>query len=69
MGFLRTLFSKTGLAIMIYLVIGMFAGPPGGAGFPPTTLTGPAIVDWLRWGIWVILWPIGLIFHHPAFTL
>jgi hypothetical protein len=70
--FLKTLFSRTGLLIMIYFIIGVAVGPPPGAqGRLPTTVveTSSAIVAWLQFFIWVLLWPLGLIFHHAAFTL
>jgi hypothetical protein len=42
-GFLKVLFSRIGLLILIYFIIGVAVGPP--------------------------LWPLGVIFHHAAFTL
>jgi hypothetical protein len=70
--FLKTLFSRTGLLIMIYFIIGVLVGPPPGAqGKLPTTVveTSSAIVAWIQFFIWVLLWPLGVIFHHAAFTL
>ena len=72
MAFLKTLFSRTGLLIMIYFIIGVAVGPPPGAqGKLPTTVveTSSAIVAWIQFFIWVLLWPLGVIFHHAAFTL
>lgn len=65
MYFLRTLFSKTGIAIMVYILIGVFintAAPhlPG----KPDSLAG--LHSWLQYGISVFLWPLSL--WGPEFT-
>lgn len=72
MAFLRVLFSRIGLLIMIYFIIGVAVGPPPGAqGKLPTAAveTSSAVVAWIQFFIWILLWPLGVIFHHPAFTL
>ena len=72
MKFISTLFSKTGFLLLAYFAVGIAVGPPGGlAGHLPSTsaATGTAIHTWLQWIIWVIFWPIGVVFNHPTFTL
>jgi hypothetical protein len=64
--FLKTLFSTTGLLIIVYILIGVFfntASPhlPGTAG----SLS--SLHSWIQYGISVIFWPLGL--WHPTFTL
>jgi len=70
--FLKVLFSRIGLLIMIYFIIGVAVGPPPcSQGKLPTTAveTSSAVVAWIQFFIWVLLWPLGVIFHHAAFTL
>jgi len=71
MKFFSTLFSKIGILLLAYFVVGALVGPPGSAAghFPGRSATGGSLHAWLQWGIWVILWPIGVVFHHPTFTL
>ena len=72
MSALRVLFSRTGLIIGIYLLIGVFLGPPGHhAGHLPSAhfRNGGDIGAWLTFGIQVLLWPIGVVFHHPSIRL
>jgi hypothetical protein len=69
--FIRVLFSRIGMLILAYILIGIAIGPPpGSAGaLPATSATGASVGAWFQFVIWVLFWPLGLIFHHPAFTL
>ena len=71
MKFFSTLFSKIGILLLAYFVVGVLVGPPGAAAghFPGTAATGTSIHAWLQWALWVIFWPIGVVFHHPTFSL
>ncbi len=72
MGFFKTLFSKVGILIALYVIVGIIVGPPAGNQFVAPTaagVTGAQIVHWVQVFIWVMFWPIGLIFHHPTFSL
>jgi hypothetical protein len=65
MFFFRTLFSKTGLGIAVYILIGVFlntAAPhiPG----KPDSLVG--LHSWVQYFISVLFWPLSL--WHPSFT-
>jgi len=65
-GFLRTLFSWTGLFIALYILIGVFyntASPhiPG----TPGTIAG--LHSWVQYIISVLFWPLSL--WHPTFTV
>jgi len=66
MGFVRALFSKTGLFIVIYIVIGIFVNtasphvPSFGANL--TSLHG-----WVQYFISIFFWPLS--FWTPAFTV
>jgi hypothetical protein len=70
-GAFKVLFSKTGLVIVIYVLIGVAVGPPSASQgkLPPLAATGTAVYQWIQFIIWIFLWPIGLIFHHPTFIL
>jgi hypothetical protein len=73
-GFLKVLFSKIGMLILAYILIGIAVGPPPGqAGKLPSaalaSATGSTIGAWIQFVIWVLAWPLGLVFHHPTFTL
>ena len=72
MGFLRILFSKIGMLILGYILVGIAVGPPPGSqGKLPAVAaaTGASVGAWIQFVIWVLFWPLGLIFHHPTFTL
>jgi hypothetical protein len=65
-GFLKSLFSSTGIAIAIYVLIGIFvntASPhlPGS----PATIAG--LHSWGQYFISVLFWPLSL--WHPTFTV
>jgi hypothetical protein len=66
MGFLRTLFSTTGLIIVVYVLIGVFFNtvPPH---LPATTATAGSLHSWVQYFISVVFWPLSL--WHPTFTL
>jgi hypothetical protein len=71
-GFLRVLFSKIGILILAYILIGIAVGPPPASqGKLPavTEATGASIGTWIQFVIWVLFWPIGVVFHHPTFSL
>lgn len=64
--FLRTLFSTTGLLIVVYIIIGVFtntASPhvPSTANFGGATLH-----SFIQYGISVIFWPLS--YWQPLFT-
>ncbi len=73
MAFLRILFSKTGMIILTYILVGIAVGPPPGSQgrLPAITAaaTGASLGAWIQFVIWVLFWPLGLVFHHPTFTL
>lgn len=71
MSFLGTLFSKTGFWILLYILIGIAVGPPSGSQgkLPLTAATGASLHGWIQFLIWILFWPLGLLFHHLAFTL
>lgn len=71
---LRTIFSKTGLIIGAYFIAGIFLGPTAGhAGHLPSSNfsgnPGGAVGAWFQEIVWVLAWPLGLVFHHPTFSL
>ena len=63
--FLRTLFSTTGLLIVVYILIGVFfnTAPPH---LPVTTATTGSLHSWAQYIISVLVWPLSL--WHPTFT-
>lgn len=66
MDFFSTLFSKKGLLIVIYILIGVFvntAAPHIPAS--PNSIAG--LHSWVQYGISVLFWPLSL--WHPAFTV
>lgn len=65
MYFLRTLFSKTGALIAVYILIGVFlnTAPPHIPGRPDSLA---ALHSWVQYFISVGFWPLSL--WHPAFT-
>ena len=66
MGFVRTLFSKTGLFIAIYILIGVFVNTA-----PPHVPTaGPNLASlhsWAQYFISILFWPLS--FWTPSFTV
>jgi hypothetical protein len=64
--FLRTLFSRVGLLIALYIVIGIFfntASPH----LPTTAGSFNSLHSWVQYIISVLFWPLSL--WHPTFTL
>lgn len=71
---IKTIFTKTGGIILIWFVVGVLAGPTAGhqGHFPATDFSsdpGGVIGAWVQEVIWILFWPLGLIFHHPTFSL
>jgi hypothetical protein len=65
--FVKTLFSTTGLLIVIYIVIGVFTNtaPPH---LPTASATNVSFLhSWVQYFISVFLWPLS--FWHPTFTV
>ena len=66
MKFLSTLFSKIGLLIVIYILIGVFyntASPH----IPSTAGSLTSLHSWIQYFISVFSWPLS--FWHPTFTV
>ena len=66
MDFLKALFSKTGLFIVIYILIGVFVNtaPPH---IPTAAFTVAALHSWAQYAISILFWPLSL--WHPTFTV
>lgn len=66
MDFLKALFSKTGLFIVIYILIGVFVNtaPPH---IPAAAFTVTALHSWAQYAISILFWPLSL--WHPTFTV
>jgi hypothetical protein len=68
--FFRSLFSTTGILIIIYVLIGVFTNtnPPH---LPPTSGASldlsAAVHSWIQYAISVMFWPLS--FWSPTFTL
>jgi hypothetical protein len=64
--FVKTLFSTTGLLIVIYIVIGVFTNTA--APHLPTSAGSISLFhSWVQYFLSVFLWPLS--FWHPAFTV
>lgn len=66
------MFSRTGMLIVAYVLIGIAVGPPPGqqGNLPAfSEVTSASILAWAQFLIWVIAWPAGVIWHHASFTL
>jgi hypothetical protein len=64
--FLRLLFSKNGVLITVYILIGLFLNTaPPHLPKAPTSLA--ALHSWVQYGISVLFWPLSL--WHPQFIL
>jgi hypothetical protein len=63
--FLKTLFSTTGIFIVIYILIGVFVNtaPPH---IPPVTISAAALHSWIQYLVSIFLWPLS--FWQPHFT-
>ena len=66
MKFLQTLFSKMGLLIVVYILIGVFVNtaPPH---LPTATFSVAALHSWVQYAISILFWPLSL--WHPTFTV
>ncbi len=66
MNFLKTLFSTTGIIIVVYILIGVFfnTAPPH---LPTTTATAGSLHSWVQYIVSILFWPLSL--WHPTFTL
>lgn len=64
--FLKTLFSTTGILIVVYILIGVFlnTAPPH---LPVTEATAASLHSWVQYLISVFFWPLS--FWHPHFTV
>jgi hypothetical protein len=64
--FIRTLFSTTGLLIVIYIVIGVFVNTA--SPHLPTTAGNISLFhSWVQYFVSVFLWPLS--FWKPTFTV
>ncbi len=68
MKFLKTLFSTTGLLILVYILIGVFfnTAPPH-LPVPVTSATTGWLHSWAQYIVSVLFWPLS--FWHPTFTV
>jgi hypothetical protein len=66
MGFIKTLFSRTGLLIMIYIVIGVFVNTAS-PHVPSFGANLTSLHSWVQYFISIIFWPLS--FWTPAFTV
>ena len=66
MKFLQTLFSKMGLFVVIYILIGVFVNtaPPH---IPTAAFSVAALHSWVQSAISIFVWPLSL--WHPTFTV
>lgn len=66
MNFIKSLFSGTGILIVIYILIGVFVNtaPPH---LPPTVASLAALHSWIQYFISVMFWPLSL--WTPTFTI
>ena len=66
MKFLKTLFSTTGILIIVYILIGVFyntAAPH----LPSTAGSLASLHSWVQYIISIFFWPLS--FWHPTFTV
>ncbi len=66
MGFLKALFSPTGFAIVIYILVGVFVNTAS-PHLPPTVATLGALHSWVQYFISILFWPLSL--WTPTFTI
>ena len=66
MKFLQTLFSKMGLLVVVYILIGVFVNtaPPH---LPTAAFSVAALHSWVQYAISILFWPLSL--WHPTFTV
>ena len=66
MAFLKTLFSRMGLLIALYILIGVFANTAS-PHLPTTPGSVSSLHSWAQYVISVLFWPLSL--WTPTFTL
>lgn len=66
MDFFKALFSKTGLFIIIYVLIGVFVNTAS-PHLPAAAFTVVALHSWAQYAISILFWPLSL--WHPTFTV
>jgi hypothetical protein len=65
-GFLKTLFSTTGLLVAVYILIGVFLNTAA-PHLPATAGSLSSVHSWVQYAISVLFWPLS--FWHPTFTV
>ena len=66
MKFLQTLFSKMGLLIVVYILIGVFVNTAS-PHLPTAAFSVAALHSWVQYAISILFWPLSL--WHPTFTV
>ena len=66
MDFIRALFSRRGVLIAIYLLVGVFVNTAA-PHIPAAALTAGALHSWVQYFISIFFWP--LTFWNPNFTV
>jgi hypothetical protein len=64
--FLQTLFSKMGLLIVVYILIGVFVNTAS-PHLPTAAFSVAALHSWVQYAISILFWPLSL--WHPTFTV
>ena len=66
MNYIKALFSKIGLFIVVYVLIGVFVNtaPPH---LPAAAFSVAALHSWVQYAISILFWPLSL--WHPTFTV
>ena len=65
MDFLNALFSKKGLLIALYIMLGVFLNTAS-PHLPTTPSSVSSLHSWVQWVISILFWPLGL--WQPSFT-
>ena len=66
MKFLQTLFSRMGLLIVVYILIGVFVNTAS-PHLPTAAFSVAALHSWVQYAISILFWPLSL--WHPTFTV
>lgn len=66
MGFIKALFSTTGLLIAVYILVGVFVNTAS-PHLPTTPGSLGSLHSWVQYAISVLFWPLS--FWTPAFTV